>query len=161
MTDDINSLYGNRVRVRVCGVAIRNDAILLVKHAGIGPRNTLWAPPGGGVEPGETAAEALRREFSEETGLQAEVKDFLFVNEVIIPPLHAVELFFQVDASSSTPYHGSDPEMPPEKQIIKEVRFVTFQELGIMDEEILHNALHSVNDPKSLLNMKGYFKFCQ
>ncbi|ELR71828.1 NUDIX hydrolase family protein [Fulvivirga imtechensis AK7] len=161
MNEDIKATYGNRIRIRTSGIAVRDNAILLVKHEGVGSKNILWAPPGGGVEPGELSQEALRREFFEETGLKVEVRDFLFVNEFIEKPLHAVELFFKVKIVDGCPQLGTDPEMAPGKQILKEIKFVTFRELAVMDNEILHNALHHVNGPESLLNMSGYFKFCQ
>ena len=47
-------LYGNRIRVRVCGVCIENGQILLVCHRPILGKNDYWCPPGGGVDEGET-----------------------------------------------------------------------------------------------------------
>ncbi|HTR13835.1 MAG TPA: NUDIX domain-containing protein [Roseiarcus sp.] len=46
----------------VRGVVVRGDSLLLVRHAYV----SGWHFPGGGVEPGETCAEALGRELEEE-----------------------------------------------------------------------------------------------
>jgi 8-oxo-dGTP diphosphatase len=46
--------------------------LLMIKR-GHAPGAGLWSIPGGRIEPGETDAEALVREMSEETGLVVEV----------------------------------------------------------------------------------------
>jgi 8-oxo-dGTP diphosphatase len=57
-----------------CVGAVIKDAagrLLLIKR-GHAPGAGLWSLPGGRIEPGETDAEALVREMSEETGLLVE-----------------------------------------------------------------------------------------
>src|SRR5579862_9492774 len=94
MENEVQTFYGNRLRVRACGLCVKNDSLLLVNHEISG--RSFWAPPGGGIQFGETAAECLTREFKEETGLTINVKKFAFCCEFIKQPLHAIELFFEV-----------------------------------------------------------------
>ena len=61
---------GGRLRPELCvgAVARRSNELLMVRRArppGVG----LWSVPGGRVEAGETLAEAVVRELSEETGV--------------------------------------------------------------------------------------------
>jgi len=60
---------GLRIRPAVRALLLTpDDEVLLVRFEFPGGR-TRWALPGGGVEPGETDAEALHRELEEELGL--------------------------------------------------------------------------------------------
>ena len=76
MSPEIAEIYGNRVRIRVCGLCWQDDSLLLIKH-GMGPGG-FWAPPGGGVELNEPLEVTLRREFLEETGLDVIPGKFIF-----------------------------------------------------------------------------------
>jgi 8-oxo-dGTP diphosphatase len=128
--------FGNKIRIRVCGILIEKKSVLLVKHYSIGKSDVLWGPPGGGIQFSESTEEALTREFLEETSIQIQVEDFLCIREFIEPPLHAVELFFKVKKSGGTLETGNDPELATDKQIITEVKWMEV-------EEILHLPIHS------------------
>ncbi|MFG1705187.1 NUDIX hydrolase [Nonomuraea sp. M3C6] len=47
----------------------RDGRVLLMHWYDPVSRMDVWEPPGGGIDPGETALEAARRELTEETGL--------------------------------------------------------------------------------------------
>lgn len=54
-----------RVRLRAAAIITRPGQVLLHRAEG----DAFWALPGGGIEPGESASEALVREMQEELGL--------------------------------------------------------------------------------------------
>ncbi len=156
---DIGTIYGNRTRLRVCGITIHQNQLLLVRHDGLGEKGQLWSFPGGGLEFGENLRETLHREYLEETGLEISSGRQLFIYEYLQPPLHAVEVYFQAEITGGKLQTGYDPEAPEQFQHLKEIRFVTFDELRVMEPEIKHEILTHVDSPESLLNLSGYFRF--
>lgn len=151
--------FGNHIRIRVCGVLIIQDSILLVKHRFLGQNGVLWAPPGGGMQFGERAEETLKREFLEETGLKVRIDQYLFTHEFLKPPLHAIELFFKVDHVDGKLRKGRDPEMHKHEQIIEQVAFLTISQLKKIQTDSLHYVLQKVHKLNDLFNYKGYVKF--
>jgi len=63
--------------------AIFRDDRVLVGERGKGALAGMWSLPGGHVEPGETVAEAARREVEEETGIRARILGLVDLHEVI------------------------------------------------------------------------------
>ncbi|MGD9786176.1 MAG: NUDIX domain-containing protein [Hyphomicrobiaceae bacterium] len=62
-------------------ILLRDGSVLLVLR-GQGANAGLWSAPGGRLEPGETPAEAARRETLEETGLAANIAGTLGILRV-------------------------------------------------------------------------------
>lgn len=138
--------YAGKLRVRVCGILLQDKKILVVRHKNISGRYNLWAPPGGGVNYGEKIIDCLMREFLEETGLEVKPGRFLFMQEFMQKPLHALELFFEVTPVSGTLKTGSDPEMAADEQIIAEVVYKTLPELRKEKEAELHQIFKDLID---------------
>ncbi len=153
----VQSAFGNRLRVRVCGLCFSGDDLLLIRHRGLGKLGYLYAPPGGGMHYGERAEVALVREFDEETGLRVRVRDFLFVYEFLAPPLHALELFFSVETVSGTLRRGHDPELAGHEQLIEAVRFMSPEAIAQVPNDALHAMISGVTSSKDLLSRRGYF----
>ncbi|MDD3398572.1 MAG: NUDIX hydrolase [Candidatus Methanomethylophilaceae archaeon] len=55
----------------VYSMGVKEGLFLMVFN----PKRKGWEMPGGSIEPGETPAEAARREFREESGMELEVLD--------------------------------------------------------------------------------------
>ena len=153
MDPRIHSMYGEKIRVRVCGLCWQDGQLLMVNHRGV-TEGPFWAPPGGGLEFGESLEERLQTEFLEETGLTVSVGEFQFGCEFIARPLHAIELFFRVTIRDGELKKGQDPEMP----IIDEVRFMSAAELRQIPGTNLHGIFTRVPSPEDLMSVYGFFR---
>ena len=157
MLESIQELYGNRLRVRACGICTKDEKMLLINHKAI-TESDFWAPPGGGITFGESAEACVVREFKEETGLTISVDHYLFACEYIRAPLHAIELFFKIKIIAGVLKMGVDPEMDDKNQIIKEIRYVSEAEIKTMKINVLHGMFQLTANPDEILNLRGYFK---
>lgn len=159
LSDSVQTTFGHRLRVRVCGVCFSGNDLLLVRHRGLGEQGYLYTPPGGGMHYGERAEDALVREIREETGLHVTVSEFLFIYEYRVLPLHALELFFAVDSVGGTLTTGTDPELSDEEQLIEEVSFMTPEAIDRERGGQMHDVVNRCQHPKELLSWRGYFEF--
>jgi 8-oxo-dGTP diphosphatase len=158
-SDQDVSIFDEKVRVRVCGLLEEAGKLLLIRHDTIGSAGYLWVPPGGGIEFGESAEKAIQREFLEETGLRIEIVSFLFLFELINSKHHAIELFYRVRQVGGDLQLGCDPEFGAENQIMKEIKFLTFKEINVMDNEILHGIFSEVSSSDKVFDLRGLFSF--
>jgi len=85
-----------------------DPTVLLIRRAGSG----RWALPGGWVDPGETAEQALAREVLEETSLSVSVGGLIAVNSQLpqpdSSPHTSVHLLYHCEPTAGTP--GSTAE---------------------------------------------------
>ena len=62
MDPGVSKLYGDKVRVRICGLCWQKGELLMVNHRGL-RAGDFWAPPGGGLEFGQSVGQFLQKEF--------------------------------------------------------------------------------------------------
>jgi 8-oxo-dGTP diphosphatase len=115
-----------RPRIRVAAILRKGDSVLLVQHVKEG--HAYWLLPGGGVDFGETLAEALKREVQEETGLEIDVGDIALVNDSLAPDkhCHVVNICFWGEVRGGSLKKGDDPRL-------NEVRFVPIADLSSLE----------------------------
>ncbi|MGD1062497.1 MAG: (deoxy)nucleoside triphosphate pyrophosphohydrolase [Terracidiphilus sp.] len=76
--DEVETGSGRRppppaLRFVAAALIVRDREVLIGQRRADQPMGSMWEFPGGKIEPGESAKEALARELSEELGIRAEV----------------------------------------------------------------------------------------
>jgi ADP-ribose pyrophosphatase YjhB (NUDIX family) len=122
-------------RIRVSAILHWQGRVLLCRQEK--PGKEYWLLPGGGVEAGETLAEALRRELREELGIEAHTQfegpvalaDSISPRDVE-PRKHVVHVIFATDLS-----HRSLDDVETRDAAVRGARLFSAEEL---EEVVLH-----------------------
>ncbi|TVR16551.1 MAG: NUDIX domain-containing protein [Balneolaceae bacterium] len=154
-------LYRNKLRNRACAVIVSDEYILLAKHNSPTREEPIWMPPGGGIQFGEPAKEALIREVKEETGLIVEPIRLIWIHEFLEDPYHAIEFYFECSIAGGALKLGEDPEHTSENQILLDLKFIPFKETGSIslypsflkescknNGKLPENILHVITSPQ-------------
>lgn len=122
------------MRNRSMAMVVRGDKILMVQSFHF--NRLYYELPGGGIEAGETPAEAAIRELKEECGMDGVINRPL---SILYCKDGSVEYVFLVDVpEGQEPMVGYDPETPEgEEQAIKNVCWKELGELSERDKVFL------------------------
>jgi ADP-ribose pyrophosphatase YjhB (NUDIX family) len=130
-----------RLRPSVRALLRDEDGRVLLCRIEIEDRRTLWLPPGGGIEDGESPLDALHRELREELGIELRGQPLLVWEQRIVEPA----FFDGFDGVAADHYlvNCSGLDVPSEltdgasAEGILEIRWWTLEELAQPPGDVL------------------------
>ena len=120
---------------RVQSIVVSERHVLMVKHCQHGEE--WWCLPGGGQEPGETPERGALRELREECNVKGTI--IRQTSHVCYGPDDETYSFL-VDIADQVPSLGHDPDMPPGREVLTEVRWMRLCEIPERDRAFLWAA---------------------
>ena len=119
--------------VRVIVMDDKNRMLMVCQHH---EDRDIWMVPGGGIEEGESSLEAAVREVDEETGLDVQIEKLLWHVEEVSERGQRFVNFFLGRMTGGTLELGEDPEFDEAHQVLRDVRFLSRQEIQALDHVI-------------------------
>lgn len=114
MKDEHNPAVAAKIEILARGLLVAGNHVLLCRNVKHGYRYL----PGGHVEPGEAAADALAREFMEESGVAVRAGGLLLTSEHGFMqkgrPRHEIDLVFLVEPPPSLVPSDAWPSLEPD-----------------------------------------------
>ena len=120
---------------RAQAIILKNNQLLMVNHLEVG-KGSFWCLPGGSVEVNESPEEAVVREVYEECCVESTIIRKI---SAVIYESGETHHTFLLDISG-TPSLGEDPELDQASQILKNIDYVSFDELSEIDRLFLCQA---------------------
>jgi len=129
----------------VGAVVLGSEGVLLVRRDK-DPGKGLWSIPGGGVEVGETQADAVIREVQEETGIECEVVELVSTADVILHDSEGrVEFHYLLNHYLTRAVGGEIKQ----ESVEAEVSWFNLDELP--EEEMPPQIIRVIQDARNLL----------
>ena len=116
--------------VPAVGAFVVHDGAVLLVRRGRPPSRDVWAIPGGGVELGETLAEAVEREVREETGIEVRAGEPVWSFDSVIRDRDGRIRYHYVIVDLAADYLAGEPRGSDDA---REARWVRPEEVAGLD----------------------------
>ena len=117
--------------VRVVVVNDKKEIIMVKQHH---ENRDIWMVPGGGIEEGENSIQASVREVKEETGLDITVTGMAWHMEEVSEARGQRFVNYIVGKVEGGQLNlGRDPELDDDKQVLREVAFMSKEEIDELE----------------------------
>ena len=117
--------------VRVVVVNDKKEILMVKKHH---ENRDNWMVPGGGIEEGENSIQASVREVKEETGLDITVTGMAWHMEEVSEARGQRFVNYMVGKVEGGQLNlGRDPELDDDKQVLREVAFMSKEEIDELE----------------------------
>lgn len=135
---------------------VDRDRVLLIQHRDRLSDRRYWVPPGGGLEPGESEEDCVRREVHEETHLDVEVRGLLLVVAHAEGEVYRQSKTYLCRVVGGEPRPGFEPEHGPEATYdITDVAWVPLADDAAWREEVRTDP-HTTGFLRAVREALGY-----